>query len=268
VIDMATAAATTTGLPPDVRLMNATALVIVVLAGVVLLAAGAAWVARQPVFAFRSIRLEGEVTRNSAATIRANAAPRLAGNYFTLDLQAARRAFESVPWVRHVVVQRVFPNRLVVRMEEHHAVAVWKGDEGNDRLVNSYGEVFEANLGDVDEDALPEFSGRDEQSAPAMLAMYRRLLPLLKPLDVAPTRVALSGRGSWQVELDNGAELELGRGTDDEVAARTARFVRTVTQVAARQRRSWDRADLRHADGYALRLKGPLAPAAASESTD
>ena len=264
---MATAA--TTSLPPDVRMMNATAVAIVMLAGVVLLAAGAAWVARQPLFAFRSIRLEGEVTRNSAATIRANAAPRLAGNYFTLDLQAARRAFESVPWVRHVVVQRVFPNRLVVKMEEHHPVAVWKGDEGNDRLVNSYGEVFEANLGDVDDDDLPEFSGRDDESAAAILAMYRRLVPMLKPLDVAPTRVALSGRGSWQVELDNGAELELGRGTDEEVMARTARFVRTVTQVAARQRRGWDRADLRHADGYALRFKGPLAPmAVASDSTD
>ncbi|HJV67595.1 cell division protein FtsQ/DivIB [Ideonella sp.] len=260
-------AAAASSLPPDVRMMNATALAIVVLAGVVLLAAGAAWVARQPAFAFKAIRLEGEVTRNSAATIRANAAPRLAGNYFTLDLQAARRAFEAVPWVRRVVVQRVFPNRLVVRMEEHHPVAVWKGDEGNDRLVNSYGEVFEANLGDIDDDNLPEFAGEDDAAAAAILAMYRRLLPVFKPLDVAPARVALSGRGSWQIELDNGAELELGRGSDEEVLARTARFVRTVTQVATRQRRNWDHADLRHADGYALRLKGPLAPAAASDTT-
>lgn len=262
---MATAA---NSLPSDVRLMNATALAIVVLAGAVLLAAGAAWVAHQPAFAFGAIRLEGEVTRNSAATIRANAAPRLAGNYFTLDLQAARRAFESVPWVRHAVVQRVFPNRLVVHMEEHHPVAVWKGDEGNDRLVNSYGEVFEANLGDVDEENLPEFAGEDDAAAPAVLAMYRRLLPVLKPLDVAPARLALSRRGSWQLELDNGAEMELGRGSDDEVLARTARFVRTINQVTSRQRRGWDHADLRHADGYALRMKGPLAPAAASGVTD
>lgn len=258
---MATTAAST--LPPDVRMMNATALAIVLLAGTVLLAAGAAWVARQPLFVFRSIRLEGEVTRNNAVTIRANAAPRLAGNYFTLDLQAARRAFESVPWVRHVVVQRVFPNRLVVRMEEHHAVAVWKGDEGNDRLVNSFGEVFEANLGDVDEDDLPEFAGEDS-AAPAILAMYRRLLPVLRPLDLAPARLALSNQGSWQVELDNGAEIEMGRGSDDEVVARLARFVRTVTPVAARQRRGWDRADLRHADGYALHMKGNLPAAVAS----
>lgn len=251
--------------PPDVRMMNATALAIIVLAGSVLLGAAAAWVARQPLFAFRSIRLEGEVTRNSAATIRANAAPRLVGNYFTLDLQSARRAFEGVPWVRRVVVHRVFPDRLVVQMEEHHPVALWKGDEGNDRLVNSHGEVFEANLGDVDEDNLPEFDGSDDASAPAVLAMYHRLLPVFKPLDLAPTRVALSRRGSWQVELDNGAEVELGRGSDDEVLARVGRFVRTVTQATERQRRNWNHADLRHADGYALRLKGPLVTAAANE---
>jgi cell division protein FtsQ len=268
VIDMATAAAATSALPPDVRVMNATAVAIAVLAGAVVLAAAAAWVARQPLFAFRTIRLEGEVTRNSAATIRANAAPRLVGNYFTLDLGAARRAFEGVPWVRHVVVQRVFPNRLVVRMEEHHPVALWKGDGGNDRLVNSHGEVFEANLGDVDEDNLPEFAGPEDEAAAPVLSMYQRLVPLLKPLDLSPTRLALSGRGSWQMVLDNGAEVEIGRGSDEEVLARVGRFVRTVTQVTDRQRRGWGHADLRHADGYALRMKGSPATAAAGVATD
>ena len=32
----------------------------------------------------------------------------------------------------------------------------------------------------------------------------------------------------------------------------------------SRERRGWDRADLRHADGYALHLKGNLLAAAAS----
>jgi cell division protein FtsQ len=245
-------------LPPDVRLMNLSSMLVFMLAAGVLVAAGAAWVARQPFFAIRQIRLEGEVARNSVATIRANAAPRLAGNYFNFDLKSARAAFEAVPWVRHAVVHRVWPNRLVVQLEEHKPVAVWKGDEGNDRLVNSFGEVFEANVGDVDEDALPEFDG-DEGSAATILAMYRRLLPALRPLDVLPARVALSGRGSWQIELDSGAVIDIGRGTDEEVLARTERFVRTLTQVTTRQRRGWDHADLRHADGYALHMKGPVA---------
>jgi cell division protein FtsQ len=49
-------------------------------------------------------------------------------------------------------------------------------------------------------------------------------------------RLALSGRGSWEAEMDNGAVVEIGRGSDEEVLARCARFVRTVTQAAARRR--------------------------------
>ena len=61
--------------------------------------------------------------------------------------------------------------------------------------------------------------------------------------------------------------LELGRGTDDEVVARAERFVRTVSQVTGQYQRPLEYADLRHNDGYAVRLKGvttqlPAAPAA------
>ncbi len=86
-------------------------------------------------------------------TIRANAAPRLAGNFFTIDLQQGRAAFESVPWVRRAVVRRVWPDRLAVHLEEHRAGALWVPDDGNDKLVNSFGEVFEANVGDVEDEA-------------------------------------------------------------------------------------------------------------------
>jgi cell division protein FtsQ len=245
----------TATLPADVRLMNATTSVVALLAVGVLLAAAAAWVARQPMFAVRAIKLEGDVAHNNAATVRANVAPRLAGNFFSLNLQAARHAFESVPWVRHAVVRKVWPNRLLVTLEEHRPVALWKGPEGDDRLVNSYGEVFEANLGDVDEDQLPEFEG-PEAAAPQMLAMYRRLVKVFSPLGLEPARLALSGRGSWSLELDDGSDVELGRGAEDEVLARTERFVRTLTQVTGGNRRPLEHADLRHADGYAVRFKG------------
>ncbi len=128
-----------TALPADIRLMNATAALVGVLALGVLALGAASWVARQPAFALRQIRLEGETARNNAATVRAHVMPRLAGNFFTLNLQAAREAFEAVPWVRHAVVRKVWPNRLVVQLEEHRPVAVWKGEEGDDRLVNPDG---------------------------------------------------------------------------------------------------------------------------------
>ena len=89
--------------------------------------------------------------------------------------------------------------------------------------------------------------------------MYRALKPLFAAMDLELEQLALSGRGGWHAELDTGAEIELGRGSDDEVLARTTRFLRTLTQVTSRYNRRPDAvesADLRHVDGYALRLRG------------
>jgi cell division protein FtsQ len=159
----------------------------------------------------------------------------------------------------------VWPDTLAVRLAEHEAVALWSADDGNDRLVNAQGEVFEANVGDVEDEGLPAFSGPEGSSA-AMLAMYRLLQPRLAALDAGIDTLRLSRRGSWRVELDTGAVIELGRGDETEIAARTDRFVRTLAQVSDRFQRPLEYADLRHVDGYAVRLKGitttPPAPAA------
>ena len=242
-------------LPADIRWMNATASTLAVLSAFALMAALLFWIARQPMFAVRSIRIEGDVTRNSVSTIRANAAPKLAGNFFTMDLAATQRAFEAVPWVRHAVVRRVWPNRLAVRLEEHRAAALWSTETGSDKLVNTFGEVFEANPGDVEDDDLPVLQGPDGQSA-RMLALLQQLQPMLKALDLQIETLVLTGRGSFRAELDSGAQIELGRGTDAELRERARRFVATVPQVVAQHQRPIAHADLRHSDGYAVRLRG------------
>lgn len=243
-------------LPFDVRLMNSTALVLFV-AGALLLAAAAFWWAlRHPAFAIRSIVVEGDVVHSSPAMLRANVAPRLAGNFFTVDLQRTREAFEAVPWVRKAVVKRQFPDRLRVQLEEHRAVALW-GAEAESRLVNTFGEVFEANAGDIEDD-LPRLVG-PEGSAPQVLAMYRSLQPQMQPLELAIEQVVLTGRGGWTLHLDSGATVELGRGTSEELVARSNRFAHTLAQVTSKYGRRPEAlvtADLRHTDGYAVRLRG------------
>ena len=249
------ATAPASALPVDVRLMNAIAVVVFTLALAALLAAGFAWVARRPQFQFGDVRLEGDLQRNSVTTVRANAMPHLAGNFFTMDLGHTRAAFEQVPWVRHAVVRRVWPDKLVVALEEHQPVALWEGDENSDKMVNSHGEVFEANVGDVEDDSLPQFAGPEGTSA-QVLEMYRRLQPMFMQMDAEVTALRLSGRGSWKVDLDNGAAVELGRGTQEEVTERTTRFIRTLPQVLHKFNAPLESADLRHAEGYAVKLKG------------
>ncbi|MCC7098823.1 MAG: cell division protein FtsQ/DivIB [Rubrivivax sp.] len=242
-------------LPADVRLTQAVAGFVFLLLALLLLAALLSWLARSPAFQIRGIRVEGELQRIEAGTLRTSVAPQLSGNFFSADLNAVRAAFESVPWVRRASVRRVWPDRLVVTLEEHRTAALWQDDEREDRLVNQQGEVFAANVGDVEDEALPTFAG-PEGSAPALLSMYRRLQPLAQALDARVEELRLSARGSWRVRLDGGARLELGRGGEDEVLVRTQRFVRTLPQVTGRLRAPLEAADLRHADGYAVRLRG------------
>ncbi len=246
-------------LPADVRWMQRTATTLTSLAVAALFLLAVLWLARQPMFTVRGIEVDGDVARNSEATIRANAMPKLVGTFFTLDLKAAQRAFESVPWVRHAIVQRIWPNRLAVHLEEHRPAAIWSPPESDtrsgDKLVNTFGEVFEANLGDVEDDELPVLSGPEGQAA-TMLEAHTKLAPLFARIDRQIDTLGLSGRGSWRAELDNGARIELGRGTVDELITRGERFVSTVAQVTSRYQRPVEYADLRHHDGYALRLKG------------
>jgi cell division protein FtsQ len=244
-------------LPLDVRLMNMTTALLVVVLVVLGLASGAWWLIRHPMFAIESITVQGEVGHNNAVTLRANVMPQLSGNFFTLDLAQAREVFEDVPWVRTAVIHRDFPNHLRAILQEHRPIALW-GDEDANTMVNEQGQVFEANVQDVDVEQLPRMKGPEGLSLD-VVHMYRYLSPLLDAVDMGIEQIELTPRGSWRVLLQGGAQLELGRGTEAELGANVQRFIKTLSQVTARYGRTPSAllaADLRHKDGYALRLRG------------
>lgn len=279
-------------LPADVRATFAAAHTLLALLAVVLVAGALLWLWRWPGFALRDVQLQGSLLRTNVPTLRAQLAPRLNGNFFSVDLQQLQQAFQAVPWVRHAVVRRAWPDTLVVRLEEHRPAAFWQGSGGagvggagganagsgagganaaSERLVNDLGEVFEANLAELDDAAvaaaataaLPTFAG-PEGSAAAMLALYRRLLPVLARVDQQIELLALSDRGSWRVETHAGAAIELGRGSDAQVLERTLQFVQTLTEATEKWHAPLEMADLRHNDGYAVRLRGISVASAAS----
>ena len=240
--------------PPDVRLMNGLSTLLGLAFVAMVLTLVGSWLVRQSLFNLSAISVRGDINHNNAVTLRANVAPRLAGNFFTVDMGRARAVFESVPWVRKAVVQRQFPNRLKVVLQEHQAVAYW-GPDGDTRLVNSFGEVFEANQGEVEADELPQLNGPPGQAA-LVLQAFQALSPLFEQFDTVLEQLELTSQGSWRAQLDSGAALELGHGSIDEVRARSQRFLATLTQVSSRYGRDLESADLRYGNGYAIKLRG------------
>ena len=164
-----------TDLPLDVRLMTVVTRGLVLVFAVLCLGAVGTWIVRHPGWAVRAVAVQGDVSHQNAVGLRAQlAAPmrsRLQGSFLTLDLQQVRQMFEAVPWVRHARVQREFPNRLLVTLEEHQAAAWW-GEAGSGQLVSQLGEVFEASPDDGD--GLPELAGPTDQ-APQIWSLYQAL---------------------------------------------------------------------------------------------
>ena len=252
----------------DIRLMNITSILLMLVFGLVLVSALLWWIVRHPVFALTAISVQGDVRHNNAVTFRANVVPRLRGGFFTVDLMQARATFENVPWVRQALVRREFPNWLSVELEEHQPAAFW-GNDADSRLLNKQGEVFSANFGELDDENLPSLRGPDSESA-QVLQMYEVLKPELGKLQFQIKGLELTARGSWRAELKSGAQIELGRGNSDEVLARVERMTLTLPQVTqryGRQIQALEAADLRHVNGYALRLRGVSTLTSTSTST-
>ena len=243
--------------PFDVKLMNVTATAMFAGVAVLLLAVVSWWALRHPAFSIARIVVEGELVHNNAVTLRANVAPHLTGNFFTINLKNAREAFEQVPWVRQAEVRREYPNSLRVQLLEHEAQAYWGPDTGT-AMVNTLGEVFEANVGEVEREGLPRLSG-PQGSAADVLRMYYALEPAFEDMKAPIDALTLRDGGSWWVQLDNGATIELGGGKEQDVLQRIQRFVRTLPQITQQYQRTAEAleyADLRYPDGYALRLRG------------
>jgi len=244
----------------NARLLNLIASTLYALVALMALAAGLLWLAQRPVFGITHVELtamDGAVLRHvNAPSVRTNALGKLSGNFFTLDLNAARQAFEAVPWVRRASVRREWPNGLAVEVEEHEALGTWGGADSG-RLINTYGEVFVANTAEAEEDAqllALEGPSASEEDVVEKLEVMREWF---KPLQVEPLAVSLSGRYAWRAKLSNGMVVELGREQNDEDRAamdqRVRRFVAAWPEVTKQWGRQIEYADLRYPNGFAIR---------------
>ena len=205
------------------------------------------YVVHLPLFPLRAVQLSAAPQRVDVAQIEAVVHSGLRGNFFTVDLEGVRKDFEQLPWVRKVSVRRQFPWKLEVELEEHVALAHWNGTE----LVNTHGEVF-AGEG---EQTLPRFTGQADTAAEVTL-MYSALGEQLAPLKQKIVQISLSPRRAWQLRLDNGMVLELGR---ELAQQRLERFVVVYPYSLATLPTPVRYVDLRYRNGFAAYLPGGMA---------
>jgi cell division protein FtsQ len=128
-------------------------------------------------------------------------------------------------------------------------------------LLNARGEVFIEGLRDVPAE-LPVLRG----PAGTAREVTRRFLAMRGSLveqGLGLARLSLDARGAWEVVLDNGVVLRLGR---HDVDGRFERFLAAAARMAAERADGIAYIDLRYASGFAVgpRTAGGVASGQAS----
>ena len=159
----------------------------------------------------------------------------------------------------HAEVRRVWPDQVVIRLEEQLPVARW----GDEALLNNQGEAFTPReLANYEH--LPQLFG-PQRAQQQVMQQYQVLSQMLRPMGFSIARLELRERGSWFLTTGAGSagpgiELLLGRGA---LVEKMRRFIAIYDKTLKEQITNIARIDLRYANGLAVGWREPATPEAA-----
>jgi cell division protein FtsQ len=209
------------------------------------------WALNRPV---RVIAMDGAFQRVSPAQIEKAVAPYLSAGFMTADLESMQNSVEILPWVDHARVRLQWPVGVHVDVTEQTAAARW-GDAG---LLNTRGQLFVRQAAHVPPE-LPRLSG-PEGTESEVAQRYFAATPRMVEAGMRIAALRLDERGAWEMDLDSGVTVRLGRRDVDE---RLERFIRTASQVISHHPNEVAYVDMRYSNGFAIGWRTPQTPAPA-----
>lgn len=194
----------------------------------------------------RYVRIEGVFQYISKAAIKETLLPFVMTDFFSVDMQVIHQAAMSVPWMKKVMVKRVWPDTIDIKVYEQIPAVRW----GNDSLLNPEGEKFTPESV-TDFNYLPLIVGPEGYEA--------RLLEIMRGLEVALAARSMhiaefkvNERRAWEIVLQNGIIIKLGRNGQ---LKHFARFLKTLDLLGQRKIEAIAQVDLRYPNGYAITWK-------------
>lgn len=243
--------------PNDLKFVNALTIVLFALFISLMILCGFQYIIKNKIKYLDAIIIKGSITHNDVSSIRNIMSHNISGNFYNINLASTKKIFESAPWISHAVVRRVYPSQIEVRLSEYKPKAIW-GAREDMKLVDDAGTIFDANAEEDDYELLPQLIGPEGQGK-LMLDMYRNISNAVIPLKNDLRNLELNARGSWIATLDSGAQIELGRGNTLDLIDRMTKFSMGAEKILTKLNKKTidlQYVDLRHSDGYALRMHG------------
>jgi len=194
-----------------------------------------------------TVKIDGKFQHINRQLLEKTLMPYVTHGFFNVDVGKIKTKLLQLPWVGKVDVSRIWPNTVVVHVEEKKVFARW----GSNSLVTENGTVFTpkkiANL-PTDLPWLGGPSGQQEK----VLRKFKQLDKIFATRGLQLTQLTLSERQSWKARLGNGIELLIGQQDIDE---RVQRFVSVYQKVFGSRGNRVEYVDLRYPNGLAVRWK-------------
>lgn len=208
----------------------------------------------------RSLTIEGPFQRVSALQVEESIADALSDGFLSANLSEIQQLIVALPWIDQANVVRRWPSRLEISVTEQVPAACW-GESG---LLNTRGELFVTDARHVPAE-LPRLSGPADRSA-EIAKRYLEVREELIPFGLGLRRVHMDARGAWEMTLQNGVVIRLGR---RQIERRTGLFLDVVAGIITNRAAEIDYVDMRYSNGFTIGWKnGPRTPAENSKDAD
>ncbi|MDF1795141.1 MAG: cell division protein FtsQ/DivIB [Coxiellaceae bacterium] len=194
---------------------------------------------------FTRIKVSANYKHTSPLELKKAISREVNAGFFALDVTKFKREMQrQLPWVKSVMVRRIWPNTLQININEYQAVAVWNGQH----LVSASDVIFSPAATSFP-DNLPQLSGPKDTFA-VVMNEFRLIQQQLSTLNMTVQKLSLTDRQAWHLQLSNNVVVMLGR---DDVNQRLARFVKAYPQLMADHPAVIQLVDLRYPNGFAVK---------------
>lgn len=204
-------------------------------------------------FPLTKLRVASDARHVDDAELQKVLAPFAKQGFFAVRLDDAQIALAKLPWVEEAEVSKKWPDVLEVKIREHRPLALWD----DTLLLSERGRLYPRSaMGDALPKGLPQLGG-DARRVAEVLAFYNQSRELFAPLGLGVRELRQDARGSWSLRLSDGAQVLVGRFDAEQ---RVRRFADLLPKLIAPEGRALQRADLRYANGFALKWSEAASP--------
>jgi len=193
-------------------------------------------------FPISKIRAQGTFTHLSEAMLQ-SALGTIEGGYFNIDVVQLQGRVEALPWVERASVRRIWPDALLVSVDEQQAMAYWQ----KSGLMNQHGELFYPDKKSFPQ-GLPQLNG-PEASNMLLRNNYIRFSEMLRVLHLKIRQIDMDARQSVVVVLSNGISLVLGR---EKIIERLQQFITIYPKVLSANIATVQQIDMRYTNGFTI----------------